>query len=228
MTWAESDNYLLPRDLAQFWTEHSPRAVLPTAAQVLQVPKEELNCLGRWSPSGGEDYARAHKAVVSKVQQQVMRAVHSGDPRLFEADILDRLASWAELREYTDSQADRLRSNLSELTANFWIEMKKSKKPVEADSIQVTEQILRKVSQSLQVAVTDKQRTSYLIVYTRNRKKAKLHRLGGCQWTAVGLSDSQEVVRPVPSMYDSRCKLCWPKIFAEAKLEEVSSGESEL
>ena len=228
MTWVESSSYLLPRDLAQFWTEHSPRAVLPTAAQVLQVPKEQLNCLGRWSPSGGEDYARSHKAVVTRIQQQVMQAVQNGDPRLYEADIIDRLKSWTELREYTEGQAERLRESLTGLTVQFWDEMMKAKKPVEGDSILVTEQILHRVSQTLQVKSTGKQRTTYLIVYTRNRKKAKLHKMGGCQWTAVSLSDSQEVVKPVPSMYDSRCKLCWPKILDAADLDDGSSGESEL
>jgi len=227
-TWIESSSYLLPRDLAQFWTEHSPRAVLPTAAQVLQVPKEQLNCLGRWSPSGGEDYARSHKAVVTRIQQQVMMAVHDSDPRLYEADIVDRLKSWMELMDYTDGQAERLRESLTGLTVRFWDEMKKAKKPVESESIKVTEQALQKVSQTLQVKTADKRRTTYLIVYTRNRKQAKLHKMGGCQWTLVSLADSQEVVRPVPSMYNSRCKLCWPKILDAADPEEGSSGESEL
>jgi hypothetical protein len=106
--------------------------------------------------------------------------------------------------------------------------MKKSTLPVEEDTLKITEQVLKSVSQSLHIRTSTKQRVTYLIVYTRNRKKAKLHKLGGCQWTAVSLADSQEVIRPVPSMYDSRCKLCWPKMLEQADPEEGSSGESEI
>ena len=147
---------------------------------------------------------------------------------MYEADILDRLRTWAELRDFTEDQLERLRSSLSDLTVKFWVEMKRAKLPVESETIKITDQILHRVSQTVQVKTTGKQRTSFLIVYTRNRKKAKLHKVGGCQWTAVSLADSQEVIKPLPSMYDSRCKLCWPKMLEEAGPEEGSSGESEL
>ena len=227
-TWVEDDRYLLVRDLAQFWTEHSPRAVLPTAAQILQMPKEELNCLGRWSPTGGEDYARAHKAVVTKIQQQIAQAVRDCDPRLREADILDRLRSWAELRNFTYEQQERLHSSLSDLARDFWQQMGKSTPPVESEMIKLSDQVLKQVSRTLHVKGSGRQSATFLIVYSRNRKRAKLHRVGGCQWTVVSLADAQEVVKPVPTMYDSRCKLCWPKMLAGRGPEEGSSDESEL
>ena len=106
--------------------------------------------------------------------------------------------------------------------------MKRATPILESETVLVTEQTLKKVSQTLQVRATSKQRTAYLIVYIRNRKRAKLHKVGGCQWTVVSLADSQEVIRPVPSMYDSRCKLCWPKLLEAADSFEGSSGESEI
>ena len=59
--WGEGDSLLLSPALAGFWTEHSARPVIPTAAQSLGAPKESRDCLGRWSPTGADDYARAYR-----------------------------------------------------------------------------------------------------------------------------------------------------------------------
>ena len=73
-------------------------------------------------------------------------------------------------------------------------------------------------------------RPGFVIVYSRDRKKAKLHRAGGCPWTKVTLADSQDVSNPLPDMYSSRCKLCWPMLAdKQAELEiEAFSEESDM
>ena len=195
----------------------------PTAAQLLKVPEDERNYLGRWSPGGADEYGRGYRLVVQDIQQKVWSAVLSGDPRLAEFEILDRLTRWAEVPE---AQLGELKLSLNSSMRHFLEEVKKSGGP---PPLQAVEPFVLPVLPNPSLKPTGRSAGMFLIVYTRGRKHAKLHRVGGCQWTTVTLADCQEVAKPTRSMYNSRCKLCWPSLFADAlaNAEGISSG-SEL
>ena len=224
--WEESTELLVGSELASFWTEHSPRSVIPTAAQVLECPKDERNFLGRWSPGGSDDYGRAYRVVVMGIQRKVVRAVLSGDSRLKEHDVLDRLQQWGESRDLTDSQILHLKAGLSEGMEKFWAEIKKAGGPPDEEVPTTSSPVL---SQAPVVEPPSSKRGKYLIVYTRNRKQAKLHKVGGCAWTTVTLADSQEVIKLATTMYNSRCKLCWPEVDAgKGKDQSEDTSDSDF
>ena len=68
---------LVPSGLELAWTGHSERATLPSALAALGVPKGERDPLGRWPPSGSDDYVRSYKALVKKVGKVFVKAVRS-------------------------------------------------------------------------------------------------------------------------------------------------------
>jgi hypothetical protein len=68
-------------------------------------------------------------------------------------------------------------------------------------------------------------------VYTRNRRSAKLHKLGGCEWTRSTLNDTQEFEAVTGQMYKSRCKLCGARKLeatGQALGDDSSSDQSAL
>lgn len=221
-TWEQGSDKLLPGKLVAFWTQHSPRAVVPTAAQILQVDKDSRNFLGRWSPGGSDEYGRGYRMVVMEIQQRVWRAVLSGDPRLGEHEILDRLDRWGEDRHFTAECTANIKQHLRSKMEDFAVQIRKAGGPPEL-SLPVVLPLPSAPKPLIgKGKVSGKGR--FLIVYTRNRKQAKLHKAGGCAWTTVVLADCQEVDKPVRSMYDSRCKLCWPELIRSSETDLVHSS----
>jgi hypothetical protein len=52
----------------------------------------------------------------------------------------------------------------------------------------------------------------FMIVYTRNRKIACLHKVsGGCSWTRIELNDFTVHDIVIPEQYNKRCGLCWSR-----------------
>ena len=58
-----------------FWSPHSGRNFLPTAASVLNVPTQNKNLLGGWSAEGSERYNRLAKFKVAQVQRNVVKLI---------------------------------------------------------------------------------------------------------------------------------------------------------
>ena len=53
-----------------FWTEHSERAILPTALSLQDVASQDKDLLGRWKPERSDTYARAFGGRVARLQAQ--------------------------------------------------------------------------------------------------------------------------------------------------------------
>jgi hypothetical protein len=70
----------------------------------------------------------------------------------------------------------------------------------------------------------DQHKYKFLIVYTRKRKSAKLHKAkDGCQWTKIELNDFTLHELVTPEQYSSRCKICWPGKATEDEDSDTSS-----
>ena len=222
-TWEEADGFLLCPELVSLWTEHSPRAVIPSSAQVLECPKDDRNYLGRWSPGGSDDYGRAYRVIVQGIQKKVVRAVLSGDLRLREHDVLDRMDQWGENLGLQGERIEALKVKLREAMEGYWKEVAKAGGPGDDDAVVESAPSCIPLPKAELPAA---KRGKYLIVYSRNRKHAKLHKVGGCAWTSVTLADSQEIINLSSTMYNSRCKLCWPEMAA-GRTGELSDCSSE-
>ena len=58
------DGKLVPIYLAKFWTEHSPRAGLPSWAAALGMGKDIIDRLGRWRAVAGAEYVGTARTIV--------------------------------------------------------------------------------------------------------------------------------------------------------------------
>ena len=232
--WIEGDAPLLTTSLAGFWTEHSARPVIPTAAQTLGASKESRDCLGRWSPTGADDYARAYRAAAGELQLLVLRAVLEGDRRLDESEVLDRIMQLPEYGQATQQQAEGMRAWMNEAAIAFEQQIAASSTAGGAGDLPKGEAAdppgqvdLSKVSGGRTGKRKDK-KLKFLIVYTRNRKSAKLHKVGGCEWARATLNDTQEFATVTDQMYDTRCKLCWTQKVDAGEPEAEDSSSSDL
>ena len=227
--WKEGSGRLIPESLISLWTEHSARPVVPSAGQVLEFLKDECNYLGRWSPGGSADYTRAFRTVAQSIQTRVWRAVLSGDKRLFEHEVLDRVTSWGEARGWKEEESAEQKAGLLTKVKAYWDEVAKAGGPPEETSPVTVEPVAGVAERPLPQLPRKGVKNRYLIVFSRNRRHAKLHRIGGCQWTQLTLADSQEIRHALPELYSSRCKLCWPQLLGQdLNVEAESSAESEL
>ena len=224
--WKLRPEKLLPGALVAMWTEHSGRPVLPSSAQLLSFTKEEVDFLGRWSPGGSGDYTRAFRQATQSIQQRIWKAAVSGDVRLYEFEVLDRVNSWADEQGLDSLQADSLRQALEAGLKGFWAEIGRAKVDEEIEVVIATVPPPRLAEAPLAAVQKDTAPPKFIIVYGRDRKKAKLHKVGGCQWTRVTLADSKEMSNPLPHMYSSRCKLCWPTLAEQQmKIEFADASE---
>ncbi len=232
--WKEGDMLLLNTLLAGYWTLHSPRAVVPSFLACLEVEKVRADYVGRWSPSGSESYARTFRAVVKALQMLVYSAVRKGDERLEEDDIIDSLGRFCNRKNFS---GDVCRSLGSELKASMDAFRSKLSTVNFAQVFPVAEEPPAEVpahegeegSTVPRIPVMSEERTSkYLIVFTRNKAFARLHRINesNCPWIRVQVRDCLQVDQVNETMYDSRCKICWPRkaIDSEDSESDVSNG----
>ena len=235
--WDEGTDRLLPGQLTTFWTEHGPRAVIPTASQALGAPKDLRDNLGRWSPSGSDDYSRTYRTAVGELQMLVLRGVLSQDRRLSEDDIGDRILQSAEYGLATAAKAEEMNRSFRSMVANFDVQLKRAGGMTDPDEeLSAIQPVLQPpVQQTTGQPVVQRKQVpvggcsdGFLIVYTRKRKSAKLHKLGGCEWTQVTLNDSLVVKSVNPEMYSSRCKLCFPKALVSCDDVGQAMSDSEL
>jgi hypothetical protein len=233
---------LVPPELIDFWTEHSPRACVPSWTGLLGVEKSIRDLLGRWSPTGSEDYTRTYRLMVKKMQLEVVKAIRSGDERLQEDDIYERLPRYvAEHPEQcVGFDAPRWAARWKKLTDLFINELKTKGPYVPTSSLEDEELELIEQDQdsfgpgSSQILAPEDDKPKevqrvkkYVIVYSRNRRFARLHSTStNCPWSKAEVFDSSEVDTALPDQYDARCKICWPTRVGDPA-EESDCWESD-
>ena len=232
-SWKESDDKLFHPGLKAFFTEHSARAVLPSILAVLEEDKLRVDYLGRWSPSGSQDYTRTFRSVVKSLQKKAVQAMRGADSRLDDADLIDRLNRYCDDRELSEAERGEVLGSFKEALCGFEALLKTPAVKEWARSLDDdllsgnigsavgSEDGLTKIVKK-QSAL--KQTKSYLIVYSAHRSFARLHRVTGsnCPWVRTQIRDCMEVDKVDSTMYNARCKICWPSASA-AEEESVSS-----
>jgi hypothetical protein len=69
---------LLLSGMNGFWSLHGDRATLNSWASCLHFDKETRQMIGRWSPSGSDEYVRTARRVVLHAQVEISRHIRSG------------------------------------------------------------------------------------------------------------------------------------------------------
>ena len=105
-----------------FWSEHSERAFLPSAATLLGFDKTWVDTLGRWQGDQSESYVRVHRQRVERIQVRVAMAIRKGrgGPDIIdEDDTLDLLAKHLRSRGQSDEEARRTAEGLAWFDASL-------------------------------------------------------------------------------------------------------------
>ena len=116
-----------------YYTEHSGRNFMPSAAAVLGFSKSERDILGGWSAEGSQRYTRTAKYKITQMQKAVSSTFRSSEPdQLAEADDIDSLADF--LRSW-DVPEESIRKSLKILCLRSYADLERpdSVEPVIAD-----------------------------------------------------------------------------------------------
>jgi hypothetical protein len=231
---------IIPPALLDFWTEHSPRACMPSWTGLMGVEKSVRDLLGRWSPTGSEDYTRTYRLTVKKLQQEVVAALRAGDERLEEDDIWEKLPRY--VNEHPEQcvgfDAAQWVARWKKLSEMFVAELKK-KGPYVPGTVQEEPEVeevfpddgFGPASLAAEAATANADGVArakkFVIVYSRNRKFARLRSTSSnCPWSRADVFDSSEVDVALPEQYNARCKICWPTRLATLE-EESDCWESD-
>ena len=233
-SWALGEKKLMPSCFTSAFTEHGPRAFMPSILADLEVEKTRRDFVGRWSPTGSDDYTRSYRGVIKSLQQLVRQAIRDGDRRLGEDDVAERLQQFGEA-----TGVDNVQFHIAELLKNchsFSQSMKESNS-IDDDEAELLEVDDTDVNHHLSVAsqdlesrnLTGRKRlaesrvSKFLIVYSQGRRFARLHRIGSrCPWVSTEVRDCEEVSEAKPAQYNARCKLCFPSIESDTSDSQSS------
>jgi len=83
------------RSAVMYWTEHSERNFLVSAAAVLGFSKEKRDYLGRWRPNAqSDDYLRTSRQVVGNIQSKVAARLRRQPTLLDDSSVTDSLTDF--------------------------------------------------------------------------------------------------------------------------------------
>ena len=203
---------------------------MTSALAAIGVGKDRRNMIGRWSPDGSDDYVRTYKAAVREMLVRFTSTVASG--RSFEAfdeddafaQVRDRVVAHVDDRDGVASMMVELRETAMKVSAKMAVE-ECLPSPTEVATLP-----------PLEIAGTEEpvegMDAKYLVAYTHNKKRARLHLVDGC-WRARQMEFVEyeliDVDPPPRETYNVLCKQCWPDYSAEHTLmgvEDASSSSS--
>ena len=238
-SWVESEVPPVPTILLEMFSEHSARSVVPSLAIFVEEDKEKRNMIGRWRPSGSDDYCRTFRHVVGIVQNKIALALKAGEGagRMQEGDVVDRAGRFLRERLSADEET------VNAVCTDWSVELERFAKYLgnNSQSLLVSDEVLVPVLPLLTPATShlltqihhDKTRVvhecKYLVAYSSNRKVARLHlALKGCYWAGTELKDSKllDEAELSPALYNSRCKFCFPVEAKTAVTLDESESES--
>ena len=218
--WVETDRLLLPSALTAAFTEHGPRAFMPTILAELETERSQKDFVGRWSPTGSDDYTRSYRAVVKRLQLEATKAIKGLDPRLGEGDVLERLTLFGEQLELRDLPVHL--QFLAENLERFKVSLKKAsehefaivEEPEAQEDLATPVAIVQnafKLAEKRHFTRVNPCNSKFLIIFSQGRKFARLHKADGtCPWAYTLVRDCIEVDEPKAAQYNARCKICFP------------------
>ena len=232
----------LPGVVQGFWTEHSERAILPTALSLQDVAPQDKDLLGRWKPEGSDTYARAFGGRVARLQAQFARAARRSDRYevLDERDIAATLEHWLEQRGVLNEfQIAELVGPLRETWRTAKLEAPDGEVGVppyvapqnpsgNGSASDSSEQ--SSPSPQLGKRIKVQEREARYVIVELPGGVARLHKAGqqGC-WMGrrrAFRSSREYVEAPARHAYTHVCKLCWPKGGVDSGSEATEGSEA--
>ena len=236
MKWYESAEGLTHMDLLGFWALHSPRTYMPSMLIFLDVEKSKRDMVGRWCPSGSEDYTRTYRAAVARMQAQITLSLHDGAglSTMKDSGVVERLCGFLqERRSYSLDHAEAMVASWATLMTDFHYPLQAAGADIPFKATTVETPLVQKLPLLEEAPVSKDSHSElggkFLLIFSRARKFARLHRFGACHWSHTEVHDSVRLDLVTPGLYNSRCRFCWPvaKVSesSEDSQEESSDGE---
>ena len=236
--WESSGKRLIPEVLLAGWTGHSERCTLPSILAAAGVPKSERDPLGRWSPSGSDDYVRTYRAVVRSLAKKFRTAACSASAftDLDEEDAICGARKFAsrcgvgspeEMEQAVRDLVDTAKYFTGELSASPG-----STAPLErAGATRLDERPAEAEACGEEAAEPE---GLYVISVSgtgagHKAKHARLHRRDGCYRARQLRFHDYEILdfSLVPEeLYNSICKVCWPSGVLDAEVGSDSTSSS--
>ena len=155
--------------------------------------------------------------------------MRAADARLDDTDLIDRLMRYCDERDFSEAEREECLGQFREILKGFEVLLKSP--AVKEWAMSLSDLIAgassgsrTEVAKIVKKQAPAKQTKSYLIVYSSNRSFARLHRITGsnCPWVRTQIRDCMEVDKVDSTMYNARCKICWPNTSVTED-ESVSS-----
>ena len=232
----------LPGVVQGFWTEHSERAILPTALSLQDVAPQDKDLLGRWKPEGSDTYARAFGGRVARLQAQFARAARRPDRYevLDERDIAATLEHWLEQRgvlndfqiaELVEPLRETWRTaKLDDPDGEVGVPPSVAPENLSRDSSASESSEQSSPSNQLGKRIKVQEREALYVIVELPGGVARLHKAGrqGC-WMGrrrAFRSSREYVEAPARHAYTHVCKLCWPKGGLDSGSEATEGSEA--
>ena len=252
---SQSDESLLPRLLSNFWTPHSGRAFLPSAATVIGFSKEDRDYLGGWSAQGSDRYARVAIGRISNMQKSVISAIHAktSDP-LGEDETLSEMETYLLEKGANESDISSWMRKLSSGSKQFSQPVPDSLVSSTPESDEILEQDLIEIEapgkpdkrrkgdrsrydgtdpKTLRLQTRSELPDGFYISRSGKKRIRTLHQLGSCFMVpGVDYLDYIFLGRSFPhsGTFDNVCKQCAKKgvhVSTDSSATETSSSTSE-
>ena len=227
----------------QYYTPHSGRNFMPSAAAVLGFSKSEHDILGGWSAEGSQQYTRTAKYKIAQMQTAVASTFRNSEPdQLAEADDLDSLADF--LRSWDVPEEPIRKSQRSDSLEPIPVDCDLVPGELAPDNLDEEAEVRKKLSKEKQQAgnrgrsellgsdhkqarfeIRSRLQDGYYISHSGKKAIRAVHCLGRCYMLAGVdyLSFSYAGVQFLASdEYDSVCK--WCARTSESKADPGSSG----
>ena len=209
------------------FSEHGDRNWARSMAALFGVPKAEGDYLGRWMPEQSDDYNRAAKQVVHRVQGIIVEACRR-DPGGVDEDLGKlELRAFLEKRCVPAIDVSLQLENLSVVSplgvvppgfGQLHGDLHNEESDPECDGFG-----LGSVAEESVVEILKE----FYISYTLKKKFARLHRVGGCHRTpGVDVHDFQYIDEVNGAAWDEYCKQCWRHGAGPRDAVETSSTGS--
>ena len=242
--WKVGSERLTSERMAMMWTGHSERSTLPSLAATVGMSKEERDHLGRWSPTGSDEYVRTARVMTRKAVAAIMDATRKDNAYhiLDEAEAFEtvsvKMAKKGASRQLADHDCKQAKAN-----AKMVLELVKahvstggSTSPKSVDTL-VPAQAPRVGSSANTRDDTEEEEAKYVVSVARRRSRARsdtvacLHSRAGCYRGRGLVFDNYELILidpPPVNSYNVVCRSCWPSgtpVFDAHAHEETTEDD---
>ncbi|CAE7222603.1 unnamed protein product [Symbiodinium sp. CCMP2592] len=215
--------YLLVEGAQGFFTGHSPRNWLTSAAAVLGWSKDQRDFLGRWmiGGSGSADYTRTAREVVHRIQIGVCEAIVTGKGGEYqESEALEELKAFVDERGGSGALARRRHDLLRTVEG---VRCLGSKWPaIEQDDADASEE-----EEAPEAMNVEGSATKYFISISRKTGHRRLHLNGPCHVKPHHCNRVEFVERVALDQIDSICRDCKHRMREDQGAEDDQDTSSE-